>query len=110
MTTLTHSDPPVRTPRHAFFAETLRLALAPLLLLFSGFFTANFIISGQYTWPRTSRAFALTLTVVILSYEFVYKEQLAIGGTTERAKRVLLHSCIIPSLVGVLLMVLLCKL
>jgi len=35
---------------------------------------------------------------------------LAIGGTTERAKRVLLQSCIIPYLIGALLMVLLWKL
>jgi hypothetical protein len=62
---------------HAFFSDTVRFVLAPLVLLFSGFFTANFIISGAYTWPRTSRTLALTLTVLILSREFVYKEQLS---------------------------------
>jgi hypothetical protein len=86
------------------FAETIRLALAPLILLFSGFFTANFIISGQYTWPRTSRAIALTLTVLILSYEFVYKEQLAGAATLNRARAALVYSCVIPYLVGVLVM------
>lgn len=101
---------PARSGRPAFFAAILRLALAPLLLLFSGFFTANFVISGQYTWPRTSRAFALTLTVVILSYEFIYKEQLAIGATADRAKRVLIQSCLIPYIIGVLIMMLLWKL
>ncbi len=95
---------------HKLLAETIRLVLAPLILLFSGFFTANFIISGQYTWPRTSRVFALTLTVVILSYEFIYKEQLANGATVERARRVLLHSCIIPYVIGMLVMLALWKL
>ncbi|MEY4526946.1 MAG: hypothetical protein RL768_665 [Nitrospirota bacterium] len=95
---------------HAYLAEAIRLALAPLVLLFAGFFTSNFIISGQYTWPRTSRTLALTLTVVILSYEFVYKEQLARRASPERAKSVLLYSCVIPYAVGVLVMLALWKL
>jgi uncharacterized membrane protein len=95
---------------HAFFSETIRLVLAPLILLFSGFFTANFVISGQYTWPRTSRTLALTLTVLILSYEFVYKEQLSRNVSQERAKSVLFYSCVIPYLVGWLLMLVLWKL
>jgi hypothetical protein len=81
-----------RTDWHIYFSEAIRLALAPLVLLFAGFFTANFIISGQYTWPRTSRTLALTLTILILSYEFVYKEQLARQASPERAKSVLLYS------------------
>lgn len=103
-------SPQPRPSWHVLFAETIRLVLAPLILLFSGFFTANFLISGQYTWPRTSRVFALTLTIAILSYEFVYKEQLAQAATVERAKRVVLHSCIMPYGVGVLIMVALWKL
>ena len=103
------SQVPARPGWHAFFSETVRLALAPLILLFSGFFTANFIISGQYTWPRTSRTLALTLTVLILSYEFVYKEQLAIHVSPARAKSVLLYSCVIPYLVGMVLMLVLWK-
>ena len=88
----------------------MRLALAPLILIFSGFFTTNFIISGQYTWSRTSRTLALTLTVLILSYEFVYKEQLANHVAPARAKAVLLYSCVIPYLVGMVLMLVLWKL
>lgn len=95
---------------NTLLAESIRFVLAPLILLFSGFFTANFLISGQYTWPRTSRVFALTLTILILSYEFIYKEQLARGATMDRAKRVLLYSCIMPYVVGVLVMVALWKL
>jgi len=93
----------IRSRWHFVFAETVRLAVAPVVLLLSGFFTANFIVSGQYTWPRTSRAVALTLTVVILSYEFVYKEQLARAATADRARTALVYSCIIPYLVGVLI-------
>lgn len=95
---------------HALFSDAIRLVLAPLILLCSGFFTANFLVSGQYTWPRTSRAFALTLTIVILSYEFIYKEHLARGATIDRAKRVLLQSCVIPYVIGVLIMLVLWKL
>lgn len=86
------------------------MALAPLILLFSGFFTANFIVSGQYTWPRTSRAVALTLTVLILSYEFVYKEQLARAAAPDRARTALVYSCVIPYAAGVLVMLILWKL
>lgn len=86
------------------------MVLAPLILLFSGFFTANFLMGGRYTWPQTSRALALTLTVLILSYEFVYKEQLAQGAPPDRARRVLGYSCMIPYLVGALVMLVLWKL
>ncbi len=95
---------------HVVFSETVRLALAPLILLFSGFFTANFVISGLYTWPRTSRALALTLTVLVLSYEFVYKEQLARQVLPDRARWVVVYSCMIPYLVGWVLMLGLWKL
>lgn len=94
-----------RSPWHALFADVVRFAVAPLVLLVSGFFTANFLASGQYTWPRTSRVFALTLTVLILSYEFVYKEQLARGASDEQARARLLVSCVVPYVLGLLLMV-----
>ncbi|MBI3357446.1 MAG: hypothetical protein HY038_11885 [Nitrospirae bacterium] len=100
----------MRSGWHAVFSETVRLALAPLVLLFSGFFTANFVISGHYTWPRTSRALALTLTVSILAYEFVYKEQLSRQVPPGRVRWILLYSCLIPYLVGWMLMLVLWKL
>jgi len=89
---------------HIFFSESVRFVLAPLILLFSGFFTANFIISGEYTWPRTSRTLALTLTVLILSREFVYKEQLSRNRPPDRARSALLYSCVLPHLLGVVVM------
>ncbi|MEY4704411.1 MAG: hypothetical protein RL042_607 [Nitrospirota bacterium] len=92
---------------HAFFSESVRFVLAPLILLFSGFFTANFIISGAYTWPRTSRTLALTLTVLILSREFIYKEQLSRSGSPDRARSALLYSCVLPYVLGVVVMLIL---
>ena len=85
---------------HRIFSETVQWVLAPLILFSSGFFTANFLVSGQYTWPRTSRTLALTLTVLILSYEFVYKEQLARNLSTDRARMVLLYACVGPYVFG----------
>ena len=90
---------------HTFFSDLVRFVLAPLILLFSGFFTANFIIGGSYTWSQTSRTLALTLTVLILSREFVYKEQLSRNATPGRAWSVLFYSCALPYVVGALVMV-----
>ncbi|MEO5955503.1 MAG: hypothetical protein ABIR36_07420 [Nitrospiraceae bacterium] len=92
---------------HVFFSESVRFVLAPFILLFSGFFTANFIISGEYTWPRTSRTLALTLTVLILSREFVYKEQLSRNDLPGRARSALLYSCVLPYVLGVVVMLIL---
>jgi hypothetical protein len=90
----------MRPSRPAVFAEAVRLALAPLVLLVSGFFTANFVVSGNYSWPQTSRVLVLTLTVLILSYEFVYKEQLSMDAPSDRAKAALLYSCFVPYVIG----------
>ena len=76
-------------------------------MLMSGFFTANFLISGQYTWPRTSRTLALTLTLFVLSYEFVFKEQQAQTGSSEQALAAVLYSCVIPYGIGVIFMLIL---
>jgi hypothetical protein len=90
--------------RLTFFSDSVRFILAPLILLFSGFFTANFITSGSYTWPQTSRVLALTLTVLILSREFVYKEQLARNRPSDRAWLVVLYSCVLPYMIGISVM------
>lgn len=84
-------------------AESVRLFIAPVILLFSGFFTADFLLSEQYTWPRTSRVVVLTLTLLVLSYEFVYKEQRAQPPAAgRRGLYALLYSCAIPYTLGVL--------
>jgi hypothetical protein len=100
---------PVRSGRPAVFSETVRLALAPLVLLCSGFYTASFALSGSYSWPQTSRALVLTLTVLILSYEFVYKEQLGQQASPGRARIVLIRSCLIPYVIGWVVMLALWK-
>lgn len=95
---------------HAVFDQFIRFVLAPLILLSSGFFTANFLFSGQYTWPRTSRTLILTITIIVLAYEFVYKEQLARSGSVDQARSAVLRSCALPYIVGILAMVALARL
>ena len=105
MTPFPEFNPPPNNPDwHGMFAQVVRYLLAPMILLFSGFFTANFLISGQYTWPRTSRVLALTLTLLVLSYEFVYKEQRTRTGSSEQARIILLYACVIPYFLGATLM------
>lgn len=105
MTPRTGLDPGrVAAVGHRWFAEGTRLVIAPLVLFGSGFFTADFLVSGQYTWPRSSRIVVLTLTILVLSYEFVYKEQRArhSGLPGDPPLRALLYSCAIPYVAGAL--------
>ena len=95
---------PAHPAWHHLFAQVVRYGLAPAILSISGFFTANFLASGLYTWPRTSRILALCLTLLVLSYEFVYKEQCARTGSKAEARAALFYSCAIPYLVGMVLM------
>ena len=90
--------------RHAFFPDLVRFVLAPVIFFLTGLFTANFILSGSYTWPGTSRTLALTLTVLILSREFVYKEQRSRNLVPNRAWSAVLYSCVLPYVTGVLVM------
>ena len=100
-------DPQQRSARpgwHAFFYHSIRYVLAPVLFISGGFFTSNFILSGHYTWPRTSRVFVLTLTLMILAYEFIYKDRTVQSDSPERAFNAVLYSCMIPYAFGILLM------
>ena len=45
------------------------------------------------------------LTVLILSHEFVYKEQLSRNESPGRARAAVLYSCALPYVLGVLVMV-----
>ncbi len=85
-----------------WFAEGIRLLVAPLVCLLIGFFTADFLMSGLYTWPRSGRILVLTLTVVVLAYEFVFKEQRARVGhvPSDRPRKALMYSCLIPYALG----------
>ena len=80
----------------------IRFFIAPLILFTSGFFTTDFMLSGVYTWPRTSKVLVLTVTVVVLSYEFVYKEQRALNpdSSGSSAARALWYSCLVPYALG----------
>jgi hypothetical protein len=46
----------------------------------------------------------LTITVVVLSYEFVYQEQRSRSAAPEHALSAVLYSCVIPYAAGVLLL------
>lgn len=104
MSAADHGRAPSRPGWHAFFAAAVRFVIAPLILLSSGFFTAGFLLSGHYTWPRTSRVMVLTITVLVLSYEFVYQEQRSRSAAPEHALGAVLYSCVIPYVAGVLLL------
>lgn len=95
-----------------WLAGTVRFVVAPLILFISGFFTADFLLSGMYTWPRTSKVLVLTITIAVLSYEFVYKEQQALkpDSSGSDAVRALLYSCLIPYVIGVVALIALAKL
>jgi hypothetical protein len=47
----------------------------PIFHWTGGFFLLEFVLSGQYTWGRTLRIFALVLGNVVMAYEFVYRDQ-----------------------------------
>ncbi len=93
--------------RQGYSALIIRFIIAPLLGLFSGFHTIDFVLGGLYTWPQMSRVIALTLAVVILSYEFVYKENIEGASPGQQSMdrqglKAVLYSCLIPYMVGVL--------
>ncbi len=85
-------------------AALVNLALAILLSAWSGFFTMDFILSGVYTWPRSSRVMTLTFAVIILVYEFIYKEHrtqyAALTGIAPL--KVVVYSCVLPYMAGTL--------
>jgi hypothetical protein len=47
----------------------------PIFHWTGGFFLLEFVLSGQYTWGRTLRTFALFMGNVVMAYEFVYRDQ-----------------------------------
>jgi hypothetical protein len=104
---ISESSPVVARPGwwHTVSHDIVRFVVAPVVLLFSGFFTANFLLSGSYSWSRTIRTLALMLTVLILSREFVYKEQLSRHIAPDRAWLAVLYSCVLPYVIGMAVMV-----
>ena len=99
--------PPMMVSRQSYSTFFIRFIIAPLLGLFSGFHTMDFILGGLYTWPQMSRVIALTFAVMILGYEFVYKENreessLQQSGLSRQGLKTVLYSCIFPYMIGVL--------
>ena len=84
----------------------VNLVLAVLLSAWSGFFTMDFLLSGIYTWPRSSRVATLTCAVIILAYEFIYKEHqarhAAVTGVTPL--HMVVYACMIPYMLGTLIL------
>lgn len=62
----------------------------------------DFLLSGIYTWPRASRVVTLTCAVIILAYEFIYKEhQIRYSAITGMVPlKVVFYSCMIPYMLG----------
>jgi len=50
------------------------VGVVPIVNASGGFFTLDFLLSGQYTWGRTLRIFVLSLSLLVLAYEFVYRD------------------------------------
>jgi hypothetical protein len=97
---------------HARFADAVRLVVAPVILFVAGFFTMDFLLSGIYTWPRTSRVTVLTITIAVLAYEFVYKEQQSLHADRSPGDhlKTVLYSCLLPYAAGALALLALARL
>lgn len=50
------------------------IIVVPIVHAVGGFFILDFLLSGQYTWGRTLRTFTLSLSLLVLAYEFVYRD------------------------------------
>jgi hypothetical protein len=87
----------------------VNLVLAVLLSAWSGFFTMDFLLSGIYTWPRSSRVVTLTAAVIILVYEFIYKEHQArhAAVTNTPPLKLVVYTCMIPYMLGTLVLLVL---
>ena len=97
-------NPQPYTARRTSFAPTVQLVIAVIVLFWGGFFTMDYLLSGVYTWPRTSRILALSLAAIILSYEFVYKEKRKTTSGGGHGLRVVFYTCMHPYMLGSLLL------
>lgn len=83
--------------------------VVPIVNAIGGFFTLDFILSGQYTWGRTMRTFVLSLSLLVLAYEFVYRELQARypAWTGRRLLSHVLGYSVVPFIGGMALLLLL---
>ena len=85
------------------------LVVVPLVNAIGGFFVLDFLLSGQYTWGRTLRTFVLSLSLLVLAYEFVYRDLRARHPewTGRRAMKRVMGYSVIPFFSGMALLLLL---
>jgi len=62
------------SPGSRWWAGLFLAGVVPIVNAIGGFFTLDFLLSGQYTWGRTLRTFVLSLSLLVLAYEFVYRD------------------------------------
>ena len=62
------------SPGSRWWNGVFLLVVVPIVNAIGGFFTLDFLLSGQYTWGRTLRTFTLLLSLLVLAYEFVYRD------------------------------------
>jgi hypothetical protein len=87
---------------HRLSTSFLYFFLAPILCAFSGFHAASYLLVGLYTWPRTSRVIVLTIGMLIFSYEFIFKNNMARPTSKWRYSSLesVLYTCVIPYTIG----------
>jgi len=83
--------------------------VVPVVQAVGGFFILDFLLSGQYTWGRTLRTLTLSLSLLVLAYEFVYRDLQVChpDWTGRRLMRCVLGYAVFPFLSGMGLLLLL---
>ena len=97
------------SPGSRWWNGAFLLVVVPIVNAIGGFFTLDFVLSGQYTWGRTMRTFVLSLSLLILAYEFVYRELQARHPewTGRRLLKSVLGYSVVPFFGGMALLLLL---
>ncbi len=88
----------VPEPRGSQWWDGVFLGLiVPVVHAIGGFFTLDFLLSGRYTWGRTLKVLVLSLSLLVLAYEFVYRDLQARHpewSPRRLLKRVALHTAL----------------
>ena len=97
------------SPGSRWWNGAFLVVVVPLVNAIGGFFTLDFLLSGQYTWGRTLRTFVLSLSLLVLAYEFVYRDLRVRHPewTCRRALKYVLGYSVFPFLGGMGLLLLL---
>jgi hypothetical protein len=78
------------------------VVVIPLFHAVGGYFVLQFVLSGDYTWGRTLRTFALLMGNLVMGYEFVYRDLQAAHPEWSSAllKKSVMKYSVIPVSVG----------